>query len=570
MPLKKRRRKSGKPTPDQRTITQMDPFKHQLHPEEPNEMLQEDQTPVVKKDSSRKKRKTTPLASSVQTRSSKRREAKSSVKESRLKAVNVHEQQTTTLDGDSNTSLPESQPTEMPPPQTPKRVRRKVVPSSQSPVETPISTRSTKRGKERTITPLGERSINTPSKLRPLSRRKSGQRPPKLEVADSTNMGEEDGKLLFPAIVLNSAAEPKFKKSSPIQPHNPPRQLMNRSSPRFIRHVKDDVSVPPHLGSRREPSSTLMRRATIADSEEEEDNWLSRSPEKANTDRFQRCNPKNSAINNTNHIIKPDAPRLECSKNPINIPRQEATLPKTPFETIPTQRLRQQSSSPLSDLDTITTPSQSNFQHHPPASEKVPTQPQTELPQSSPPAQLQPPALETESQFQNAWREFAPSDPDWDDEPTLEPTLPNLPSPRNRPLSSTLPPPPVPPSQATTTDATQTTTTHQPRSDDGSDPQVLLSSSPPPQPQPHPYSRSREEQRQRLPLPHPPSSSPPDPTRLALPPTRTVDAGYQGWDGVRMTDSQLLPASLFDDGSLILPPFLRREEEDMELEFEEA
>lgn len=162
--------------------------------------------------------------------------------------------------------------------------------------------------------------------------------------------------------------------------------------------------------------------------------------------------------------------------------------------------------------------------------------------------ETQPCGLQTESQFEKGWICYTPAD---DMHPDPEP-LPSSPKDIEQPSSSlmTIPtqlihppitsPPkfykaPVPPSQATTVDVTQPSPRNMQMSS-----QAITERSPrklPPSSQTYPSS----------PPPIPPPSSSPLTGRKSDPWER-----YQ-WNGVRLTESQLLPASLMDD-SLAGPP----------------
>ncbi|KAI4113483.1 MAG: hypothetical protein LQ341_007813, partial [Variospora aurantia] len=149
--------------------------------------------------------------------------------------------------------------------------------------------------------------------------------------------------------------------------------------------------------------------------------------------------------------------------------------------------------------------------------------------------------------FEDAWREITPPSPPLDDASEPNPHRTSDPATDSPALL-----PPVPPfqakdpapSQATTTDITQATPAHV--DDNGfSSPSLqrvqTLSSSSPLQSQP----RGENELERELEL-----------------------VGYQGWNGIPLTDSELLPASLLDDSLEMLGVGLDMEEE-MEMEMEE-
>lgn len=172
-------------------------------------------------------------------------------------------------------------------------------------------------------------------------------------------------------------------------------------------------------------------------------------------------------------------------------------------------------------------------------------------------------APETESQFDNAWRSYSPP-------PHLSPisSSPNHISP-NEPSTPTLASPfrhpqppsdtaPVPPSQATTVDITQRTQQQLPLP--LPTPRNFLISPGKSSPTP---KNSRKTQLSLSPSPPPPPSLPPlTSSPLCARKSQCEDAwtGYGvGWDGKRLTDSQLLPDSLMND-SLTGPPGWEMEE----------
>ncbi|KAI4170676.1 MAG: hypothetical protein LQ343_004774 [Gyalolechia ehrenbergii] len=549
MPPKKRPRKSGTPKPKQKpqkqTITQMDPFRKQIYPPEDVEDLANEYVPVPAAVPSGKKRKTisiTPTASTVQTRSSKRKSAGSNVKEEAIVPSDLHKQDISDTNPEAASFLPESHDPQMPPPKTPKKPRKKVVPSSQSPAETPISRHGRKIGKDQNVTPLGERSVNTPSKSRLFSRRETVQWAPKLVVADSINWEGEESEALFPAIVRNRPSEQR--PSSP-QLQSPSNQQTPRT-PSSVERFVSKLFRSPHPVSRRLDPATMTRKATIADSEDEDNNSPSASPKKTNNSPSKKPETARSPLK----VVDESTPHTG-SKNGTQDSQLSQLQPQPfpqgmPFETVSTQLVHSQHQSiPPAPEDLATQPQHASPKHSS-DSEEVSARLENELLQPSSQASApQPPVLETESQFDNAWREFTPPQLDLEDEhdieQTAEPTLPTIPPPTRNDRSTDLPHlPPVPPSQATTTDITQATP-HQSRLNNDS--QSFVSS----------------------PTRHPPPilSSSPFHSRKEQAPTTFM--GYQGWNGVRMTDSQLLPQSFLDD-SLELPPMFRQ---DADLELEE-
>lgn len=567
MPLKKKPRKSNKkitPVVQAQTITQMDPFKEQLYSKGGPEELEKENsltvcTPLPR--TRRRKSSHTPIVSTIQTRSSRKKAVKADIDNEAAETPIPCRSSTSHTDQGANTSIPASQDVQMPPPTTPKRTKRKVVPSSQSPADTPFSTHSKRHGKDGRLnyTPLRELSTNTPSRARKSSRRKTVQWAPKLEIADSTNIDTENSEDPFPLVIQPISVKNKTEQ---------PRSLVAKISLKPLMPTPpSDHLLPPYEGYTTAPcvssqgsiagtlnARTLTRKRTVADSEDEDNSSLTRSPEER----------LNSRTGNSNLTLAPMVKNDSTSPLPLpnrngedptqsGSPRHEDVPQDDSFETVPTQLVDLQGRLASPVLEHTPRSVKPQFPTHRTDSDEASAQLRSELHLSSSPAsalQTTAPALETESQFENAWRDFTPPSPilEDDDEPELEtveqPTLPTFEGPRQvDPPTELLPLPPVPPSQATTTDITQATPHHTRLADNDSQ---LLGSSPPLQ------------RIQTL------SSSSPFQARRE--PAATTFMGYQGWNGVPLTDSQLLPHSLLND-SLQLPPMFR-DEEGMEMEEE--
>lgn len=550
MPPKKRPRKSGTPKPKRKlqdqTITQMDPFKQQLYPSEGLEALTDENILVQATVPRRKKTRTasnTPTASTVQTRASKRKSAGSCVKKEAILPSGPPKPVVSEADPEPPTTLLDSQDLQMPPPETPKRPRRKIVPSSQSPAETPISTHGRGNRENQNVTPLGERSLNTPSKSRLFSRRKSVQWAPKLVVADSTNGESENGEALFPPIYRNHPSEKK-----PLWNTSPePQSSRNQPPPRTPSSVESFVNKAvrlPNTYLRQSSQRALKRKATVADSEDDDNNSPTASPEKAN------YNPPPSSKDETDKSSPCAIINRHVEDSQSSAPPSQSIQQEIVHETVPTQLIHPRFETAHSPVTHSSTQDRKTLHKQSFDSEKASAQLESELLQSSSPASVpQPPALETESQFENAWRELTPPPLDLEyeqntNEQDLDFALPTIPplSPKNsitKPTSL----PPIPSSQATTTDITQATPHHSRLNDES---QILGSS-----PTQHPEHFL-------------PSSSSPFRARKEQD-ARTTFMGYEGWNGVPMRESQLMPRSWMDD-SLELPPTLG---EEVELEMEE-
>ncbi|KAL8705321.1 MAG: hypothetical protein Q9201_001567 [Fulgogasparrea decipioides] len=538
MPPKKRQRKLSKRTPDQQTITQMDPFKAQLHPEEDLADPSGEHSPHVDNPPARENRRatsSTPFTSTVRTRSAKKQAAKYEIKEEVKSTRGTSEpSRDTCSQATTAPPLPESGVLQMPPPKTPKTIRRKEIPSSQSPEETPWVVRTQKKKDDMVVTPLKERSVNTPSRGRFSLRRRNAHAAPKLMVADSTDIGNEDSEVLFPLIAqskksqadMEEPSSPRFRSPKPSTPNAHSREIL---SGKLTTHSSSSLQgeMPP----------SLKRKEMVAGSDEEEISPIHQSFVQTSAKPRQTLPLTSSSVTeahnvNQTQLLEDDITNL---KKTASLPEKEDDQNDKSFETIPTQLILHQSKN----TNLLRTPSatrQRKSQTPMSASNEGSARSTAKSLHSSSPTPIrQAPALETESQFENAWREYTPPPPDLEipqsDEQSIkaidrltQPT--SLPTPKR--VDPANPSPPIPISQATTTDITQTSPQHFPHLNQSSTISLHtehLPSSPPPQ----------EFQ----------SSSPFQTRKEAAADTYM---GYQGWNGVQMTDSQLLPASLLNDG----------------------
>ncbi|KAL8764780.1 MAG: hypothetical protein Q9209_007889 [Squamulea sp. 1 TL-2023] len=542
MPPKKRQRLGSKFPPQKQTITQMDPFRPQAHLEE--EPLPSD-TEYLVSPPRRKKRKsiaTTPVARTAQTRSVKKKAAEVDAKEDVDVPPTKDENQTPIPRQTAASPIPKSQDMTMPPPQTPKNVRRKVIPSSQSPAETPLSICRKSSRKTQVVTPLAERSVNTPSKSRFTLRRKSVQWAPKLEVADSTDVENDDSQLFFPVIMQSHPLANKVRDSTP-QPQVARLRLPPKIFPNFNATQNQDF--------RRKSLHDVGRQATIADSDEDIENLASQSFDRHdNHETSQSC----SAPDSSDNAVASFRVRETAKHTPQSC--KDDKLDHESYETVPTQPLPQPMQHPSPHSTPTTVSCQSEDAKYPLNSKQAATKsPQDLLQSSSPTRPLRSVVLETESQFENAWRDYTPPLKNEDllvnngaEIRAHEPSLPIVHSTGGTDSSDDLQSlPPIPLSQATTTDITQASL-RQTR---------LLRQTPTYDTQPQ-VSSSPLLQRQAF------LSSSPFNTRKG--PAADTYMGYQGWNGVPMTESQLLPDSLLND-SLGLP-LMPGVEEELELELE--
>ncbi|KAI4230550.1 MAG: hypothetical protein LQ349_006201 [Xanthoria aureola] len=548
MAPKKKKRGSKRPR-QKHTITQMDPFRQQRYSDDSHIRSDFEPPDLPLRRKKRKSTSSAPVAPTVQTRSAKRRATLPAVQKGLDVSPSDKEHQSSAARA---SPLPESQHLTMPAPKTPTTVRRKVIPSSQSPADTPISTRKRSRRNIEDIIPLQERSVNTPSRSQATSRRKSVLWAPKLEVADSTDVENEDSQCLVPIIVQ--------PHPTPIDRTSTPRsqipQKQSRSKPPTDPPLADNTNIATSLPvSPRERRLRIMgKKDIIADSDHDAVDPASQSSRRAIDDESYR-----SPLGSRSSSRTPNVPANKSLSSPNQGFVGKAPYPhrednNDSFETVSTQVLLQPiRPAPPRDQD----PGRSLI------TDEAATRPAREVSRFSSPTRLQRgPVLETESQFENAWRDYTPPlEDDGDsskttdrdaiavDTPAYEPFLSLVDRCTNTDSSTDLQLlPPIPPSQATTTDTTQVSLRH---------PRI-----------PH-ETPIRNTQLQRRSSPsqqrHALSSSSPFHTRKGQ--GADTYMGYQGWNGVPMTESQLLPDSLLND-SLGLP-LLPGVEEELELEMEE-
>ncbi|KAI4234696.1 MAG: hypothetical protein LQ352_008157 [Teloschistes flavicans] len=613
MPPRKCQKRSDKRILDQQTITQMDPFRPQIHPEEDLEEILNEYTEDAPKARGRKRRKTasgTPIARTIQTRSAKKQaevDDEPAVKD----PTAIQESDKENLHRGPTPALLDHGTVQMPPPKTPKTVRRKEIPSSQSPAETPYSVRIHTKRRALAASPLKERSTNAPFCRSPSSPTKAAKRTSKLEVADSTGLEDEN----IVSVHLLSQYELRESASalslSP-RPEDVPRSSMPCTPSNRNRHFDGNATKSLCSGPGGRGPPILRRQGTIADSEDEDISPIRRSPERPSNPQAEGPLPQHESILELGSVERSTSSAVTNSNStqPTQLP--PSTAPEDPsFETVPTQLLSQRSQQPILKPPTpmrthSNTSLQEQSQRQPPEHEEALFQPTRKHrhpnPRALPP---QPPPLETESQFENAWREYTPppspllDDNYADSQPIdLGPTQPIHPpqqpvsqSPKrlysmtDNPISQPPPKPfrpsndsmtrlpPVPPSQATTTDeVTQSSPRHpsspkrRPRHLQQSSTTTSL----------HTEQLPSSPPAQQIPLS---SSSPPLLSRSEEEEEAVMEMGiaghgddeYEGWNGVRMTDSQLLPASLLDEAGLEVTgleadeELLREEEEEEEV-----
>jgi len=491
----------------------MNPFHALYHPDSEKEALQtdgEEEPSFVASPVGRKRRRITPkepeesFARKMKTRNSSRKTLK---KEPQLQEKDG-ETDLPSGKGNQIPSKPHTPATLMPPPVTPRTWRKREIPSSQSPADSPLSTQSRRLVRDYSRSPLKERSTNVTLPATSTSKGVLWAR--KLVVEDSLENEEEDSP---PLTRLKPITEPFVRNCAP-------EEVVDNDLPQLPTHEiatgwRSSGEVP-ESSQRQHPEANISSpteavKATkgILDSDFEYDD---EDTDNESTDTAQR------------NIPLPCEPISSGQISKHNLLDTVGLTPKPPDD-------------------------QGHFDNPPALDNNAEDDPSTPRKQCSESdgasAQLfndlqratQPGGLQTESQYENAWKSYHPADAADDnlDENESMLSLPlieaedaeSMPAPMTVP-TQILPPAvtpfkrPVPPSQATTTDVTQPS----PRNMPSSPPLVSLSSLPP----------------------MPPPLSSPTASRKAVDPW----IGFQ-WDGVRLTDSQLLPASLMTD-SYIGPP----------------
>lgn len=427
----------------------------------------------------------------------------------------------------------------MPPPKTPQSARWREVPSSQSPVDTPLSIQS-RRSKDLLRSPLKAKSVNARRTIG--SPGKAGGWARTLQVADSMENDDEDESPTLNYSTI-SVIPIGFEPSTITRPliancrskvevgfnsrHDEPAQALKLSSPRRkARSIRSEISDSDDENIDTEDDDSVYEPGSQIDSTE--------SSQKAS--RFiHRANPTSHSSNSENEETPKQVARpseLVNIKQTTKQLEQQFRTPQ-PAHSVPTKIASQTGLTLTFDPQSA---SQYDPHHSSPKSSSTPHVLSISSPAEIPPPQINQPSSphsspralpETESQFQNAWRDFSP--PPLVDE-TLTPDLP-IPPPslpmypphiqqqQQQQLTQSILLPPIPPSQATTVDITQQQSSPRP---------LLLSSSSPSHLLLHAPNQTESQD------------------------TLARDIG--GWEAVRLTDSQLVLDSLIDDAALGFEP----------------
>lgn len=524
-PAKTSSRKTGTKNAQRQTITQMVPFHALYHPEIEEEDLDdlgdEHKEKDVPSPMKRRKRKVSPEKAPSGKIRKRRLKREVSQMEHQLGGGTECDERQHKREGRSPKQKSSG---EILPPVTPRSQRKKEIPSSQSPADTPFSVQSRRSFRIYSRSPLKERSTNLT--LAKTSCRDGARWRKKAEIADSLESREDESPVLMRASTSMAASGPEnTSEFGEIFSQLPMDNTITRTA--GLDYIADK-------GQRQETERRDSSRDTLAreivDSDEEDDD----------VDPDASLAEQATLHSKDTRLIQQRAPD-----------HQEDRLRAAGFSSSP----QSQQQSNLRNRHSI---EGSGLTKHvsmkptfsPPL---IPPFHRTDSEQAS--AQLfqdlhrvTEPTLETESQFEAGWNSYHPSANDDDSLPNLlsSPT-PNessssvpmtvptqlLPSHTTADLTQPNDSPqlklPVPPSQATTTDATQPSPRKMPSSQFFPSPRKLPASS------------------KAAAFPSSPPPMPPPSSSLVADP----GMGFQ-WNGVRLTDSQLLPESLLND-SLIGP-----------------
>lgn len=533
----------------QQTITQMNPFHAIFHPESESKDLEYEEEepedsvalPVPKK--RRRFSPEKPVSRRIETRSSASKGVKSSsrlIKDDKPPEPSQENGET----GETGPSPSKFETQLMPPLQTPRSTRKREIPSSQSPAESPLSAQSRTPVRVDARSPLKERSTNpiTPS-LRSAVKAPCWLK--KMEVADSMESNETDTRSpRNKSEKLDKGIETCTPRAIRFEPQ--PQCFRRESSPKEVPESSQSSNIRNHNSAPSNAYATLHSNTEFAIEMEEEDQGRVSGDCTESLQVQAPVSPSKSRPHDSFKSIQFDP----LGSPPRSIHRTKAVTPgKIHSLSIlqePSSQADSASAQILNDLHRSTLPTLG--------------------------------VLQTESQYENAWMPYHPaSTPDENFPSPIEEVPSSITGetsaqieevPSSMPDANSLPPPkqefssplrpqtvstqliphphhsstsqshssshaPIPPSQATTTDITQTQHLYVRKMPSSSS--LILPSSPPPMP--------------------PPSSSP----------SRVADLWKDWkWNGIRLTDSQLLPESLLND-SVGMPP-LRLDLSDEELE----
>lgn len=558
------------PTMRQQTITQMDALRDYYHPELEDEDLQiddEEADSYVASPTRNKRRRITsekPQARRIETRSAKRKVAKeeSSIQEQ----GGIYPPPPARREAEAR-KLRLKNSTAMPPPKTPVSLRRKEIPSSQSPVDTPLSTQSRQSLRCYTRSPLKERSTNIDLPITsPVKRARWSER---LKVADSMETGDEESPVSG-RVDITTEPVASVTGTEDIVAGGP--RLQSHASSIHVADFNQRLEAAQRPANEIQNSSQTRPRYEVIDSTDDDDDdeeaeafnpgpetqaALANNDVASNeSDRPPESTPSTSKPLEDGIDLAPIQRNVSESPEPLNTPPLPLSESSAEIQ-LPMPRPKRVEFVDLASSDPPVPTTPSDFSERHLDSKEVSAQLFADLHRET-----QPGGLQTESQFEKGWSIYTPVDETYSD---LEPLPSASPKPVEQPSSGfmTVPtqfirppicsPPkfykaPVPPSQATTVDLTQPSPRKMP-----SPSQAIVTRRSPRK------STSPSQAYRSSPPPIPPLSSSPLESRRV-----NLLAGHV-WNGVRLTDSQLLPDSLLND-SEIGPPGMSQESWNEELE----
>ncbi|MCJ1374798.1 hypothetical protein MMC20_006030 [Loxospora ochrophaea] len=460
---------------------------------------------------------------------------------------------------------PQNEPLRVPsnqllPPKTPRTTRKTEIPSSQSPADTPLSTRSRRSLRHISASPLKERSANISMSKELPGIEKEVKKQPRLEIADT-----------FQSERWNS--QPSFQATStPLLPSQTTMAISQgptRTSSARLSH-EDSVTSASRLSgpskSAVRSSSSLLKHQSKAIKSEIEDSDGETEGDEFVEDGFDVGVDTQVILSSSAEMASSSQIRKDHSTASTV---DEGAIDGTPPERIASHTSPQDASSRVTDSQNdepatsqhANKPRSTKHHHQPTPNEakqqplpQTPHLPRSRSPSFSPSAQLTtdlnrhtqpslpPLLLETESQFETSWRDH--SSPLSLSPPPLPTILSPAHEPTPRHITSPAPHPPIRSSQATTVDITQSSplATRTP-----------LSLSTQPQPQPQPQLQADQHTELSSPL-QPPGDNHND-----------ADADdTEIWDGKILTESQLLPDSLMREA--VPPPPMRDWDLDLDSE----
>lgn len=568
----------------QQSITQMDALRDYYHPEHEKEDLitdNEGEDSYVASPTRNKRRKVAPEKPQprrIETRSAKRQTTK---EEPTFQAKNDQNDSSNPRGEIKFQILRARMPTAMLPPRTPMSSRRKEIPSSQSPADTPLSMHSRHSLQDITRSPLKERStnINLPIK----SPKRGAARSKRLEVADSMETEDEDSpvsvKVGLTSESIDPTAEPEdIREKEPLTSSNPSAVHVNDFNQRLKAAQRPIQEI-------QSSSQARLRREVIDSTDEEDDDEalaafdVGRETQAAlaSTDVSQKSTSTDRPTESTPSITisAEEEPELGLIQENTSQLQEPPNAPSPPTnksivdDQLQIQRPKKVDFVNLASSDPLEPIEPSHLTARPSASKEVSAQLLADLHRDT-----QPGGLQTESQYENGWTSYTPADDidihsddleppssSLDPKPIIEGSQPSsdhlltVPTQFIRPPFSSPPkfykappvPVPVPPSQATTVDVTQPSPSYH---------TAIPSSSPRKLPPSSSFSQLHPPSSSSSPPPPPPPSSS-SPSLAERKPAKAAVDPWEGyvWDGRRLTDSELLPDGLLDDSQGgLLPP----------------